>query len=193
MEHNRQHDLDRSSSKTTQRTFIFTGKQLLIAVLVFVALLAILWTWKSIQINSLKKEQAKREQQLKEQTKTMLVNSDQYYLKLLAKPFVWAVRSEMMSGNLSQVNLYANDMVKEKNFQSIVISDNKGIIVTSTDKKLEGKDFSTVSKQAYLTIDSTIVEQIGASKLIMTSPIMGFNSRLGTLMITYSPRKPVFK
>ena len=122
----------------------------------------------------------------------MLVQSDQHYLKLLAKPYVWAIRTEMMKGNINQVNLYANDMVKQRNFQSIVVTNDKGVIVSSTDKKLEGKDISALDPQVNVNADSTVVTQTNDSELVMSSPIMGFNSRLGTLMIRYSPKKPVF-
>ena len=193
MENNTEHYPNRMESNDKQRSFIFTSKHLLIAGLVVIALLAIIWAWKSIQINSLKKEHAARELQLKQQAQALLISSDQHYLQLLAKPYVWAIRTEMMAGNLGQVNLYANDMVKEKNMKSIVIADNKGIIVSSTDKKLEGQNFAAVGNQSYLNINHTTVDQVNDSLLVMASPIMGFNSRLGTLMITYAPKIPVFK
>lgn len=193
MEHNYEDHSSREVTKNNRRTFTLTSKQLLIACLVVVALLAIIWTWKSIQINSLKKDHSEHTLQLKQQAQTMLISSDKHYLQLLAKPYVWAIRTEMMKGNLSQVHLYANDMVKEKNMKSVVVADNKGVVVSSTDKKLEGQNFAAVGNQAYLSIDNTVVEQVNDSLLVMATPVMGFNSRLGTLMISYSPIKPVFK
>ena len=35
-------------------------------------------------------------------------------LRSIAKPLVWAVRSGMLKNNISQANLYANEMAKEK-------------------------------------------------------------------------------
>lgn len=195
MEENLQHNTNNEGSESIRkqkRTVTFTRKTAWITVLVIILLIAILWIWKALQINSINKQHAEREQELKEQTEALLIRADSSFLKLLAKPFVWAIRTEMMNGNISQVNLYANDMVKEKNFQLIVVADDKGTIVSSTDKKLEGKAFSTVGKQAYLTTNSTTVEQDSDNIMIMASPIMGFNSRLGTLMLTYAHKKPVF-
>ncbi|MCU7549283.1 hypothetical protein OCK74_09155 [Chitinophagaceae bacterium LB-8] len=117
------------------------------------------------QINSLKKQHAVQQQQLIEQTKTLLANSVKHYLQLIAKPYVWAVRTEMMNGNMNQVHLYANDMVKEKNFKTILIVNNKGIIVSSTDKKLEGQYFATVGNKSYLNTNNTVVEQVNDSLL----------------------------
>jgi hypothetical protein len=193
MERNLQQHSERNNNRNRRRTFVFTSNQLLISILVVVVLFAILWIWKELQINSLKRKQAERLVSRKQQTTVMLANSDKQYLKLLAKPYVWAVRTEMMNGNMAQVNLYANDLVKEMNFRSIMIADNKGTIVSSTNKKLEGQNLSALGSQAYTTTNNTVVNQVSDSLLMMTSPIMGFNSRLGTLIINYSPQKPAFK
>jgi hypothetical protein len=180
----------RTNNYNEKRTYTFTGKQLLVAILTIIALVAILWIWKTMQVNRLKKEQAERVQELKQQTKTMLANSEQYYLGLLAKPYVWAVRTEMMRGNLEQVNLYANDMVKEKNFRSISIADNKGVILSSTNKKLEGQNLTVLGNSINISTNNTVVDQVNDSLLLLASPIMGFNDRLGTLIINYTPTKP---
>lgn len=99
----------------------------------------------------------------------------------------------MMRVNINQVNLFANDMVKEKNFQRIAVANDKGIIISSTNKKDEGQPFSTVGTDAALSSNNTSVENVNDSILIMTSPIMGFNNRLGTLLIKYVIQKPDFK
>jgi hypothetical protein len=44
-----------------------------------------------------------------------------------------------------------------------------GKIISSTNKKWDGKDFSTVGKASYLQSDSTIVDNINDSILIMSS------------------------
>jgi hypothetical protein len=170
-----------------------TKKKIWIIIIIAVVLLGIVWVWKQVQLDHARKEAAAEKQQVQEQASKLFVQTNEQYLKLLAKPFVWAVRTEMMKGNISQVNLYANDMVKEKNFQSIVIADNKGLIVSSTNKKLEGKDFATIGKAAYLSGDTTRVDNVNDSLLVMSSPIMGFNNRLGTLMVTYALHKPALR
>src|SRR6476646_5392545 len=130
--------------KLADNTSFLSSKRnkILIIVLVIIALFAALWIWKAIEINNIKKMSAEREEALKQRADTALRLVNIKYLKLVAKPYVWAIRTEIMRGNIDAVYLYANDMVKEKNFQSITVVDDKGIIVSSTDKKLEGKEFS---------------------------------------------------
>ncbi len=165
-------------------------KSIIIILFIAVIVIGAILIWKQIQITSLKKQAAAEKQELQKKATNIILNTNAEHLKLLAKPFIWAVRTEMMNGNISQVNLYSNDLVKEKNFQNIVIADNKGLIISSTNKKLEGKDFSVIGKPAYLSSDSTMVDNIKDSVLVVYSPIMGFNNRLGTLMFTYTLPKP---
>ncbi len=167
-------------------------KKMLIIIGVAVLLLAVIWIWKEMQINN-QRQAANREKNLLQENATGLIaDSHKQHLRLLAKPYAWAVRSAMLNGNIDQVNLYANEMVKEKNFQTIVVANDKGVIISSTNKKHEGKEFSSVSKPAYLSSDTTIVENVNDSLLAMASPVMGLNSRLGTMLITYKVNRPVF-
>ncbi len=174
-----------NSTNSNKKFYILTG--------VAILLIAIFWIWKTFEINNIKKEAEKNRESLKEEATKQIVQSHEAHLKLLAKPYVWAVRSEMMQGNINQVNLFANDMVKEKNFQRIVVANDKGIIVSSTNKKDEGQPFSTVGTDAALSSNNTSVQNVSDSILVMTSPIMGFNNRLGTLLIKYAIQKPDFK
>ncbi len=165
---------------------------MLIIFLLAVILIAAIWIWKNGQISNVREEADREKQMVQNRAKTLIINSHKEHLKLLAKPYVWAVRSELMQGNINQVNLYANEMVKEKNFQSIVVANNKGIIISSTNKKNEGKEFTSIGKPESLSADTTAVEKINDSPLIMSSPIMGFNNKLGTLIINYKIEQPNF-
>ncbi len=159
---------------------------MLIAVVAGLILLAGLWIWKSVEIKNLKTKAEMEKQEIKALAAKQLRQSHEMHLKILAKPFVWAVRTEMLKNNISQVNLYTNEMVKERNFQKIVIIDDKGMVLLSTNKKEEGKDFQRPANTFDLLANNTDVHNFNDSLLVMSSPIMGFNNRLGTLVISYS-------
>jgi hypothetical protein len=187
---NQSRELTDDNKQIDKRSFFAsTRNKILVAILGVIVLFSALWIWKSVEINTVKKESERREQALKRRADEVLMEADLKYMKLIAKPYVWAIRTEMMRGNIDAVNLYANDMVKEKNFQSIMVTDDKGVIVSSTDKKLEGKGFSTIGKNVYLTTDSTIVDQVNNNTLAVSSPVMGFNKRIGTLIFNYTIQK----
>ncbi|MBC7627402.1 hypothetical protein [Ferruginibacter sp.] len=172
--------------------FVKTNKNLLITIIVALVLLSVIWIWKIVEIGNVKKAVEKDRQALKAQAIIKIVQSNEQQLKALAKAYVWAVRTEMMQGNINEVNLFGSDMIKEKNFQVIAIANDKGIIVSSTNKKQEGQSFSTIGKEEALTSNDTNINNAGDSILVMTSPIMGFNNRLGTLFIKYAVPLPTF-
>lgn len=164
------------------------GRALKIVILVALVLIAGLWTWKVIQVSSVRKE-AERETERVRATAVNIISQERAeQLRVMAKPFVWAVRSEMLRGNMEGVNLYLQDMVKEKNFQRIQVADTRGVVVASTDKKTEGKPLADTG--GMLAADSTIVNNTGDSAWVISSPVMGFNNRLGTLVIDYANQKP---
>lgn len=164
-------------------------------VTILVALLFIigLWIWMSAKTNNIRKNAETEQVNLKNEAEGIIVQTHEQHLLLLAKPFVWAVRSEMMKGNMSQVNLYMNEMVKEKNFQRIALVNDKGMIVSSTNKKDVGKPFSTIGNSSDLVNNDTKIRPRQDSVLKMTSPVMGLNNRLGTLFIEYSIPRATFK
>jgi len=182
------HNLDQHSQKPVQ-----ANKKLLITIGVALVLLITVWIWKSIEISNVRGKAERDHQALKEQAIKGIVTSKEEQLKLLTIPYVWAVRTEMMKGNINQINLYALDLIKEKNFQRIAIANDSGVIVSSTDKKDEGKPFTSIGEVAALTNNDTMVENTGDSVLIVTSPIMGFNKRLGTLFFKYAVQLPDLK
>lgn len=180
------HHSPENTPTVARKTFYIT---ILIALLLIVGL----WIWKSIETSNIRKNADTEQESLKQEAKGLIVRAHEHHLRLLAKPFVWAVRSEMMQGNMSQVNLYMNEMVKEKNFQRIALVNDKGVIVSSTNKKDEGKPFSTIGNNSDLTNNDTNLQTLQDSVINMSSPVMGFNNRLGTLVIKYNIPKAEFK
>ena len=181
------------SSNEGKSFFSSAKNKLLVAAGIVVVLFAALWIWKAAEISNLKQENEKKESLLRQKATELLSRSDSRYLKLLAKPYVWAIRTEMMKGNIEAVNLYANDMVKEKNFQTITVVDDKGMVISSTNKKLEGKSYASVGNAAYLSNDGTVVNKVDDNTLEISSPVMGFNKRIGTLIFNYTPPKADLK
>ena len=174
-----------SITKNRKRTIIISIGVAFIAI-------AILWIWKQVQLNNLRDESAKEYERLQTEAQHAVIKTHEQHLRVMAKPFAWVVRTEMMRNNISQINQYTNELIQEKNIQSIIIVNDDGKIVSSTNKKWEGKFYSTVGEEADLNNDSTVVRNLKDSVLVMSTPIMGLNSRLGTLMLTYSLTAPTY-
>ena len=161
------------NAENASKSYTIGRNPLLITGLVIIVLFASLWAYKASQIHSLKKEYALRDEQFTQHADSLLVAKDKFFLACMAKPYVWALRTEMMKGNISQLNTYNDEMVREKNFVSVMVADNKGKIISSTNTTFHGSAFSSVYNVSLLTKDTTVVIQANDSLLLTTSPIMG--------------------
>ena len=99
----------------------FRRRWLLISILLVISAVAALWIGKQIELRNLRNESTEMQQRLERDTKQAIIQSHEHHLRLFAKPFSWAVRTEMMSNNVNQINLYTKEMIKEKNILSIMV------------------------------------------------------------------------
>ncbi|WP_017258747.1 hypothetical protein [Pedobacter arcticus] len=113
-----------------------------------------------------------------------LVNQNRAMLKMSAKPLVWAVRSEMLRNNLDEINVFNTDLVKEKNVMEVTLLNAVGKIINSTDKKLEGTMAQDVY-MSYLKTDSVEVLTLSDSTARLVAPVMGYQSKLGVIILNY--------
>lgn len=173
------------SEKEKQRSFI---KKYPVLFTIFIALimLAVVYFWKDYQ--------AKKETDRIEKMATVqLMDNNMEMLKLLSKPLIWSIRSEMLRGNLEQVNIYTNDMVKEKNFQFIYLISPDDSMLISTDKKFQGQNAKGMFEEKFLKTDSLIAVSNDDKTITIFAPVMGYDSRLATLVYKYTPEKLLFQ
>lgn len=147
-------------------------------VMVGVILLVGMCFFKDIQSDIEKKA-------LTESANITIKENDETMLKVLSKSVVWSVRSEMLRGNNEQVDLLISDLVKENNFQYIHIVETTGNVLLSTNKKLEGQPVQNADVVNNLNADKTVIINAADSTTILVSPIMGYDSRLGTMVLCY--------
>lgn len=103
-------------------------------------------------------------------------------------PFAWAVRREMVGKeNLAQIEQYFDQLIHMGGMQRIVLARNDGTIVVSTDKKYEGTSVSEVAPKEALEANDAAITEMGPDSAVLTIPIVGLNTRLGTVVIDYRP------
>lgn len=146
----------------------------------------IVFFWKDIEGNYEKKAVIKA-------ASAQLLENNRQSLMVLSKPLAWSIRSEMMRGNMEQVDLLISDLVKERNFQFIHILGLDGNVVLSTNKKLEGMPVDIVSVNDALPNDSTVVINEADDVVVVVTPVMGYDSKLGTLVFGCKTVVPEFK
>jgi len=153
-----------------------------VVVAILCGLLAVVavYFWKEVEGNMKRKA-------VVEAATIQLQDTNKSMLKLFCKPLVWNVRSEMLRGNMEQVNLLISDLVKENHFQFIYLVDLNGKVMLSTNKKMEGQPIENENLRNTLSSDSTLVIQEEGNQIVLVSPVMGYDKKLATLVVGYLP------
>lgn len=177
-----------TTSETTQKRsfwqFIRKYPVFLTALLGILAVTAV-YFWKDMQGRNQKAE-------VEKMATAQIEQNLHDMLRLMSKPLIWSIRSEMLRGNIEQVNIFTNDLVKEKNFQYIHLIDPDGNIIVSTDKKLEGQSANGMFDNSILQTDSVMVFNSDNSMLTLAAPVMGYDKRLAIVIMKYKPDRFVW-
>ena len=97
----------------------------------------------------------------------------------------WAVRGEMIRNNLDQVDQFFAEIVKLPNIERVLLVGSDGKVLVTTDRRYQGADATSLVAADVLQQTEVGVRSgtDGAKQLII--PIMGLNSRLGTVVMSY--------
>lgn len=108
-------------------------------------------------------------------------------LDLLGAPLAWAIRREMMAGNLDQVDQYVSDLVKLEGVHEVVVANADGAIVVASDRRHAGAAFVSLYPERYLRADEIVVDEVAAGRWLLAVPLMGLSARQGTVVLGYQP------
>lgn len=157
-------------------------------VFILIIVSAGMYLWGYVKVKQMEKTVKEKEIVMVERAQLMVNENAQNLLKATALPLVWAVRKEMIRGNFEQINEYMERLVHEKGFKTILLVDASLKILLSTDKRMQGQRFAD-----YYPVEILQVNDISIStdslNIRVIAPVMGLNSRLGTLVIEYQLEK----
>ncbi|MDV6343341.1 hypothetical protein [Nitrosomonas sp. Is37] len=163
---------------------------------VFLGILLLVIAWKYIAVSQaesrVEKERAEIAQALETERSILIRKAREYadsqYVKeeeRFGQVLSWAVRGELIRNNLDQVSQYLNELVKMKDTERVVLISDDGKLLVSTDKKLEeteGKELYPAEVLQKRKI--TMISDVNGKKLLVV-PVMGLNSRLATVVVSY--------
>jgi hypothetical protein len=165
-------------------------KLFLYAIGALVLLLIIMWIWKGIAVRGVErqveKERAELAQQRDELEQRLREESAQRIeetLRLMGVPLGWAIRTEAISDDYDQIEEYAARLIKEPRIERVVFVNSDGKVQMSTDRKLQGEPASGFYGNLPSQNDITLRQEVSGDYQLMV-PILGYNSRLGSLIVT---------
>lgn len=156
----------------------FWKKHFLKLFLVLLLIVSIIWGYAANRstINTYEKQITEINNTHKEEIQTIKAE----HLKQLVSTLALAVRSEMISDNMNQVNQYFVQSLKTINVQRLVlVNQSTGRVILSTNKKDEGEVF----EKRDLVDSKTAITKIYDNSTYAATPIMGLNTQLGVLIM----------
>lgn len=166
-----------------------SGKKYFYVIGALIILLFLTYLWKVIAVNNVEKQMESRQIQLVQKSHQEITEKTRYFLRLTTNTFVWALRKEMLRENYEQINEYLVQFVKEPNIKQILVVKTDGTVAVATDKKLEGVSFSTLYPGRYEEATETVVADDEHGNILIASPIMGLNRKLGIVFLVYEHEK----
>jgi len=166
-----------------------------IALVVVIALLAVLG-WQRVAVNRADARLAAERETLSSQfqaDRSALVSELKAKVEADADEskrqfgmaLAWAVRGEMIRNNLDQVDQFFGEIIKLPHTERALLADSTGKVLVSTDRRYLGVALSMlVPVEATLAGEVAVRAGPNETKLLVI-PIMGLNSRLGTVVVSY--------
>ncbi len=166
--------------------------------LTLAVLLLLLFVWKYVALSAAEArleeqrialtEQAAREKAalLARANAAITQYSDEAHV-LLGTGLSWAVRGEMIQGNLGQVDEFFGELVRNPRIQRVALADASGRILTASDRKLEGGTFSEHFPAELLNAPGVAVHPGEQGQKNLALPVQGLTQRLGTVIVAYQP------
>lgn len=97
----------------------------------------------------------------------------------------WAVRDAMIRNNLDQVDQYFTEIVRLPQVERAVLADSGGTVRVSTDRRHLGAALTTLVPVEATLADAVAVRTSPEGPKLLVVPVMGLNSRLGTVVVSY--------
>ena len=160
-------------------------------ILLLILICGGMYGWKVITVHQMKKQFTEDSIMIISKTQDFIKQKDSTYLRLVATTFSWAIRGEITRGNLEQVNQYVYALVKYPNFADILIANNDGKVIVSSNKKYETTNLNDFFAYNYVNLADVTVTKYPEDKdlFIGISPIMNLNTKIGTLLFTFKASK----
>ncbi len=168
--------LSTPSTTTRTTTFVYYG---------IIAVLVLLVGYLMYRSSDQKKAFQRERDALQATVRQRQLANDKQQLMFGMKTFAWAVRNAMIQNKTGEINEYFNTLVKDRGIKEMLLVDDTGTVLISTNKKNQGIPFASrfpgelLQREAVSFADKRPYE--------LSAPVTAPNKRLGTLVMFYNP------
>lgn len=167
------------------KAFLLHHLLLIVIALIVIAVIGWLAVSKGMAVRQAEQAAAAERAALVQKSTARQVETVKQSLRLFTVPLAWAVRREMMAGNLDQVDQYVADLVNQPGFERVVVAKADGSVAVASDRKHIGAPFASLYAERHLGAEQIAVEETAPGRWLIVVPVMGLTARLGTVAIDY--------
>jgi hypothetical protein len=160
---------------------------------VFLGIIVIIFAWKQIAVSKVEADMTKKlenervviTQQAREYADKQYIKEEERFGQVLS----WAVRGELIRGNIDQIDQYLSEIVKMKDTERVVLIGDNGQLLVSTDKRLEESKGLEIFPKEILNLQKITVKSDVDGQKILVVPVMGLNKKIATVIVSYKQLK----
>lgn len=160
---------------------------------VLVGLMVIIIAWKFIAVSKVESDMTKKlenermliTQQAREYADLQYIREEERFGQVLS----WAVRGELIRNNIDQIDQYLSEIVKMKDTERVVLINDDGELLVSTDKRLEETKGTEIFPKEILNLQKITVKSDVDNKKLLVIPVMGLNKKIATVIVSYKLSK----
>ncbi len=158
-----------------------------------IGLIVVVIVWKFIAVGKVESDMAKKlenervmiKQQAREYADTQYAREEERFGQVLS----WAVRGELIRNNLDQIDQYLGEIVKMKDTERVVLINEEGQLLVSTDKRLEETKGTELFPKEILNLQKITIKSDVDGRKILVIPVMGLNKKIATVVVSYKLAK----
>jgi hypothetical protein len=160
---------------------------------VLIGLMVVVIAWKFIAVSKVESDMNKKlenerviiTQQAREYADLQYIREEERFGQVLS----WAVRGELIRNNIDQIDQYLSEIVKMKDTERVVLINDEGQLLVSTDKRLEETKGTEIFPKEILNLQKITVKSDVDNKKLLVIPIMGLNKKIATVVVSYKLSK----
>lgn len=146
----------------------------------------IVYIWFSIKMNNTTTRFETEKEQIINKFETERDSIRIKQLEFASTVFSWSVRSELLRNNKENLNQLLTVFVQESGVDLVqIVNPKDNVVMLSSDKKFEGNQYN---QKLDFEISNTVVLKDSGNVRVVT-PIMGFNSKIGVLVVGLNTAK----
>ncbi|PSJ16997.1 hypothetical protein [Nitrosomonas supralitoralis] len=161
--------------------------------IVLVGIIIVIFAWKIIAVSRVEANMSKQlelervliTQQAREYADQQYIKEEERFGQILS----WAVRGELIRNNIDQIDQYLSEIVKMKDTERVVLINDDGKLLVSTDKRLEESNGTELFPKEILNLQKITVKSDVEGKKILVVPVMGLNKKIATVIVSYKQQK----